>query len=518
MPRRRTFVHHAVLAIAGVLAGETALARSPQLDWAARIGANAADSALAAATGADGDVYLAGAFGLTVDFDPGPGVHEVTADVHDPFLARYDAGGALVWAAAFVGSNFPDQATAVAASGDAVFVCGEHQSTIDADPGAGTLLLASPSQQNPNFFCGRYTASAGELVWAFTIGDTGAEQVRRVALDSAGDLVVAGLFQGTVDFDPGPGLVQLSAALGSDVFFAKYTADGDLVWARSLVQSTGGGLDDVGGLVVDPSDDSIYLVGTLDGTIDFDPGPGVHAISSGGGADPFIARYDAAGGLLWAHALDSASNVNHGLGAGLAGDELWVTGTITGETDFDPDPLETALRSGPGGFDLFLARYTAGGGFLWAEAFGGTGTDRPEDLRVGPSGEITITGSYDGEPDVDPGPGIHLLPPTLSTRNGFVARYRAADGELRAAGAFEATTAVAGNGVLPRRLALGPAAGEVVVGSFPEEVDFDPGPGEVLLESAGFTDAFFVRLEEGTLIFADGFESGDAAAWSQVAP
>ncbi len=508
------------LSIAGLaLAAHVTWAEAPALDWAARVGGPFGDLVRAAATDASGNVYLAGSFGSTVDFDPGPGTLELTGTVADPFLASYDADGALRWADAFIGTNLSDGATAVATEGDGVFVCGDHASTLDMDPGAGSFPLVNPNPSTSNVFCARYAASDGALVWAFTIGSAAVDQATRVALTPGGDLLVVGRFQNTVDFDPGPGVANLTATVNADAFIAQYTPAGAFVRAGSLHQlSTSGAstFDEIGGIAVDPSNGSISLVGTLNGTMDFDLGPG-EVLLTADGADPFVARYDATFGLIWAHALESDGNTNRATGAAVgAAGELYVTGYITGTTDFDPDPVGNFLLSGPGGLDPFVARYDVDGAYVWAGVFGGAGTDRPIDLRRGADGHLTVTGDYGGDFDADPGPGVAPLPPPLANWNGFLVRV-SPDGALAGAGAFQELVGGANTGIHPNALDLGPDPGRVVVGSFTSEGDFDPGPGTLSLVSAGQADAFFVRLVPGPL-FADGFESGDTSAWSSTVP
>ncbi len=48
---------------------------------------------------------------------------------------------------------------------------------------------------------------------------------RGLAVDRAGRVGVVGLFNGTVDFDPGPGQVLLASGGSSDIFFSTYALD-----------------------------------------------------------------------------------------------------------------------------------------------------------------------------------------------------------------------------------------------------------------------------------------------------
>ncbi|HRF19895.1 MAG TPA: SBBP repeat-containing protein, partial [Chitinophagaceae bacterium] len=75
-----------------------------------------------------------------------------------------------------------------------------------------------------------------------------------------------GYFDGTVDFDPGAGTATwTSAGASSDIFFAKYDASGNYVYARGL----GGTSTDIGnGIAVDGSG-NVYVVGEFQGTVDF---------------------------------------------------------------------------------------------------------------------------------------------------------------------------------------------------------------------------------------------------------
>ena len=70
--------------------------------------------------------------------------------------------------------------------------------------------------------------------WVFGVGGLEYDQATDVAIDAAGNVYAVGRFNGTVDFDPGPGTAELTSAGGSDAFVAKYSPNGTYLWARQM--------------------------------------------------------------------------------------------------------------------------------------------------------------------------------------------------------------------------------------------------------------------------------------------
>ena len=75
--------------------------------WAKQIGNGYMDVSTAMAVDKLGNVYTTGYFGGTVDFDPGPGVYNLTRPYagyedfgfnHDMFVCKLDAAGNFIWA------------------------------------------------------------------------------------------------------------------------------------------------------------------------------------------------------------------------------------------------------------------------------------------------------------------------------------------------------------------------------------------------------------------------------------
>lgn len=185
-----------------------------------------------------GCLYVTGGFSGVVDFDPGPGVYNLTAagNGQNIFISKFDTAGNFVWAKGMIGASAssPQRGVSIAVdttgSGN-VYATGVFCSTVDFDPGPGTFFL-SPVNTCDMFIY--KSDSAGNFVWAKSI--IGAESSSLIiSSDETESIYVTGNFDGTVDFDPGPGTYNLTSS-GSDVFVAQYDSSGNVVW----VQSAGG--------------------------------------------------------------------------------------------------------------------------------------------------------------------------------------------------------------------------------------------------------------------------------------
>src|SRR5204863_9713769 len=77
-------------------------------------------------------------------------------------------------------------------------------------------------------------SQAPNCLWAQSIGGTTVGWVgSSVALDASGNIYTTGNFSGTADFDPGPGVFNLTAT-GSGMFISKLDASGNFVWAKTM--------------------------------------------------------------------------------------------------------------------------------------------------------------------------------------------------------------------------------------------------------------------------------------------
>ena len=89
-----------------------------------------------------------------------------------------------------------------------------------------------------------------------------------IAVDASGKVYITGIFQGTADFDPGPGVFKLTSAGNNDIFVNKLDASGNFVWAKSM----GGPAYDHGNSLTVDAAGNVWSTGSFEGTVDFDPG------------------------------------------------------------------------------------------------------------------------------------------------------------------------------------------------------------------------------------------------------
>ncbi|TAE18912.1 MAG: hypothetical protein EAZ95_02970, partial [Bacteroidetes bacterium] len=213
-----------------------------------------------------GNVYVAGNFNGTVDFDNGAGTTNLTGP--NTFLAKYDVAGNFVWVKQ--GVPLPNSMVADASG---VYMAGKVNSgTVDFDPSGAVFDLTGTTE---DIFVSKLDAS-GNFVWAQRLGGTvGGENDKGsdIVLDTNSDVYVTGFFKGTnVDFDAGAGSTLLSSvSTSNDVFVLKLNSAGNFTWVKQV----GGTGNDEGIDIVIDNGDNIYYAGNFVGTVDLNPDAGV---------------------------------------------------------------------------------------------------------------------------------------------------------------------------------------------------------------------------------------------------
>jgi len=368
--------------------------------WARTWGGSGDDYGHGVAVDGSGNVFVTGWFPGTVDFDPGGGVDNHSAGYIDVFLSKFDSSGAFKWARTWGGGSHGEIGYSVAVDGSGnVYVTGPFYGTADFDPGSGVDNHTSNGEDD--VFLSQLDTS-GTFKWARTWGGSDWDEGFGVAVDGSGNVYVSGYLRGTVDFDPGSGVDNHTSNGTRDVFLSKFDSSGDFEWAR-----TWGGSDwDEGcGVAVDGSG-NVYVTGEFHDTVDFDTGSGVDNHTSNAEEDVFLSKFDSSGDFKWARTWGGSIWWDHGCGVAVdASGNVYVTSDFQDTVDFDPGG-GVDNRTSNGYDDVFLSKFDSSGASKWARTWGGSDYDYGHGVAVDGSGNVYVTGEFNGTVDFDPGSGV----------------------------------------------------------------------------------------------------------------
>ncbi len=115
-----------------------------------------------------------------------------------------------------------------------------------------------------------------------------------VAVDNLGNTLLIGDFAGAVDFGGG----ALTSAGQTDVFVAKLDSAGAFVWAKRFGDNQA---QNGRGIAVDGAG-NVFITGSFASKIDFGGG----ALTTAGGTDVFVAKFDPDGNHLWSKRFGDA--------------------------------------------------------------------------------------------------------------------------------------------------------------------------------------------------------------------
>jgi deoxycytidylate deaminase len=420
--------------------------------WSKRFGDGNDQYVNAVAADASGNVIVTGWFEGTVDFGGGA---LTSAGVSNIFVAKFAADGAHLWSKRF-GDGAWQRASAVAVDGSGnVIVTGYFDGTVDF--GGGALTSAG----NGDIFIAKFGPD-GAHFWSKRFGDASDQYACAVAADASGNVIVTGWFDGTVDFGGG----ALTSAGVSDIFVAKFAADGAHLWSKRFGDASA---QSAAAVAADASG-NVIVTGGFDGTVDF----GGDVLTDAGMGDIFVAKFGSDGAHLWSKRFgDGYWQFARGVAADGSGNVI-LTGYFHTTVDFDGGALTSA-----GGWDIFVAELGADGAHLWSKRFGDADDQYACAVAADASGNVIATGYFWGT--VDFGGGALT---SAGTYDVFVAKF-AADGAHLWSKRF-------GDGSEQNGYAVAAdASGNVIVtGHFQGTADFGGGA----LTSAGGWDIFVAKF------------------------
>lgn len=321
----------------------------------------------------------------------------------------------------------------------------------------------------------------GYSQWVITFNAKQFEYATHVEVDDNGFVYVSGRFSDTVDFDPGVDTFQIISKSYNSQFICKYSPSGSLVWAKSIESDGKLTLVD---MAVDKKS-NIYFTGNFSDTIDFDPGPGSKTLTTYGWEERFLLKLNDKGEFVWAK---PSAGIYHYLDADVLdvtdNGNIYTTGSFMGlMADFDPGPGKVESQS-VGLQDVFIQCLDKDGNYIWHRTFGSKKPDYGRGIDVDSKGNVFLTGDFQEEMN------LAELPDTMYIRAKLgIDIFNLC---LDQNGNIKWAYVLSGNKVNDSRcIEIQEDKNIISAGTFYEINDIDPGPLNIKISSNYEPDIYF---------------------------
>lgn len=323
----------------------------------------------------------------------------------------------------------------------------------------------------------------GKVAWAKTFGGAGNDGLRAVAVDPAGNVIVAGGIGGG-DVDLGCGAVPYTS--GVDAVVAKLDPGGACVWSKGL---GGAGGQTVTAVAAGPAGEAL-VAGKY--TAAFDVGPFPLTEAGDGLGDVLVARLSAdKGDPEWVKGFGSPGvDVATGIAATTTGDVV-VTATVTNLFD-----LGGSILPAGGGKDAVIGKLAAAtGAHVWSMRYGDTLDQETSAVAVFPGGRSVFALRVRGKVNLG---GAMIDGPVDGTSDVAVVSL-AGNGQFQ----WARSAGAAASDQVATSVAADQDGQVLVAGSFAGSLNFTNQPANELA-AVGANDLFLVKLDTAGGVFTWG--------------
>lgn len=347
--------------------------------WFVTLGGPGDDEIIDMKVDSDGNLYLVGNFDNTIELgsiDELPVTASSTAD-QDIFIAKYNTNGVLQ--IGFAGNLY---------YGDNLFF-NHYSSSIDFYVQAGQVveiivagyLEADADMEDYDAYLYRFEDS-GVFIEGFRTLGSYLEIATGATYDNQGNIIVTGYFYDELNI-----LNSNEYLYGNlhEVFVLKYTRGLDLLWGKSA----GSNGEDAGGGVTVDAQNNIFVTGLCQNLAAFGP----HVVTTNGGQDFFVTKYNPTGGVEWVETggsdgNDYLSKIHAGSDGG-----LYLIGSYEHSCSFGANN-SISLQSNNGSRDILLIKYTSDGDIEWHKSIGSINEDWGGDVVVGDESRVVVGGAF----------------------------------------------------------------------------------------------------------------------------
>ncbi len=390
------------------------LSYAQTLEWATQTGGDRSPNMVDMKMDSQENLYIAGNFSDTVDFDPGAGLSQLStgALTGASYIQKLDSDGNFVWATRNLNDGVNVNLAFDIDQGDNLYVASNvYDATLyDIDPSPQVQVVQGNTQNNVII---QKIDQDGNLVWGISFVDStesGRMTARDIAVDDDANIYLVGEYRDSIDFDPdliGEHYLYNNVAFFGEQFILKLDSDGEFLWVRSFPQN------DLELVAIATGNGAAYITGYFSGTIDLDASnPNASATSNSADADALTIKYSDQGDFEAMYAFGGMYNDR-----GFAIDvneqgEVITSGRFVVGFDADNSPNVDSIY-GHNSPDIYVQKLTSNCDYLWTKGFGSDGTDHVGDIHGDQNGNIVVTGEIggglDNNIDTLPSPGAFLM-------------------------------------------------------------------------------------------------------------
>ncbi|GAA4357683.1 hypothetical protein GCM10023185_22610 [Hymenobacter saemangeumensis] len=398
---------------------------------------------------------------------------------------------AFEWATAYARGGLNEgyasgSATAVDASGN-LYITGVLAGTQRF--GTTELTVRDQSGIGQDVFVAKLD-STGRVLWAVRGGGVSDDVGTGIALDARGNVYITGYYIGSSATFGTINIRNSGTGITSDLFVAKLDSDGSWLWA---VGAGGAGKAQARAIAVNEAG-IIYITGGM-GLGSAQPGEvaafGPFTTVNAGGYDIFVAQLSPTGTWQWVTTAGGGLYDNATAIAVDATGNAYLTGSIQSpQVTYGPSTLICQPAYQGTASDLFVAKISPAGAWLWAVAGGGDGWDNGTGIAVDKRDNIYLTGVFGGN--------------ASPANAAFFGSTR-----LTSAGAGDVLTArLTRNGVWRWAVAAGSSTEDAsaciqvdetgrgyVCGAYGHVFGLSARFGNATLANTGYTDAFIAQFD-----------------------
>ena len=342
----------------------------------------------------------------------------------------------------------------------------------------------------PDSYIVKYNSS-GAILWAHSFGGSRQDIANSLTTDLAGNIYVTGSFDSRTLFFGTDSLINSGNFPTSDIFIAKYSSSGTLLWAKSA----GGARGDVSYSLSIDNSNNLYVTGYFwSPTIVFGTDTLTNSDPSGG-ADMFLAKYSSAGTVVWAKRADGNNAANLTFLSTDVNGNIYITGDFNDSSIVFGTTTLTNTGNNIDSMDIFIVKYSPTGTVLWAKSVGTVNNEFVHSISTDVSGNVYLAGSFDG-------PIIVFGADTLRNTSGiegnmFVVKYSTTGSVLLVKTAIAINSSIGSNQNIAYSIKTDNLSNVYVAGSFLfQTLVFGT---DTLLFPTGGSDALFIIKFDSTL-------------------